>query len=198
MTFAIYIVLDGVFQLVLEGGQVKAYSQFLPSVIFSLSGIRIPLSSLISFSIAVLLFSLLAAFFRFTKTGLGMRGTAEDHQLAQATGIRVRRVFSLVWILSAIMCAVAGIAIANLTGIHYILPSIGIKGLIVALFGGLDSLIGALLAGIILGILENLSAGYLDPLVGGGFREVAAYAVVLIIFFVRPYGLFGLVKIERI
>ncbi len=75
---------------------------------------------------------------------------------------------------------------------------IGFKGLIVALVGGLESLPGALIAGLLLGILENVSAGYLDPLVGGGVKEVAAYVLLLFILLVKPYGLFGLVRIERI
>jgi branched-chain amino acid transport system permease protein len=82
--------------------------------------------------------------------------------------------------------------------IHYPLPWVGVKGLVVALFGGLDSLPGALLAGLILGMLENLSAGYLDPLVGGGVGDVAAYVMLLLILLVKPFGLFGLKRIERI
>jgi branched-chain amino acid transport system permease protein len=87
---------------------------------------------------------------------------------------------------------------AYVMDIHFPLPYIGIKGLIVALFGGLDSLPGALVAGLILGVLENLFAGYLDPLVGGGLKDVAAYALLLIVLLVKPYGLFGLKRIERV
>jgi branched-chain amino acid transport system permease protein len=87
---------------------------------------------------------------------------------------------------------------AYVMDIHFPLPYIGIKGLIVALFGGLDSLPGALLAGLILGVLENLFAGYLDPLVGGGLKDVAAYVLLLIVLLVKPYGLFGLKRIERV
>jgi len=96
------------------------------------------------------------------------------------------------------VAAVAGMATANVMDIYHPLPYLGIKGLIVALFGGLDSLPGALLGGIVLGVFENVSAGYLDPLVGGGVKEVAAYAMLLLILIVKPYGLFGQVRIERI
>jgi branched-chain amino acid transport system permease protein len=144
------------------------------------------------------MFLLLALFFRFTKVGLGMRATAEDHQLAQSTGISVRSVFSVVWLVSGLVAAVAGIALARVMDIHYPLPWVGLKGLVVALFGGLDSLAGALLAGLILGVLENLGAGYLDPILGGGVGDVAAYVMLLLILLIKPYGLFGLVRIERI
>ena len=144
------------------------------------------------------MFAALSLIFKYTKLGLGMRATAEDHRLAQGTGITVRNIFSYIWILSAIVAAVAGIATANVMDIYYMLPYIGISGLIVAICGGLDSLLGALVVGLLLGVVENLGAAYLDPLVGGGVKDVAAYVVLLLVLLIRPYGLFGLVKIERI
>jgi branched-chain amino acid transport system permease protein len=140
----------------------------------------------------------LALFYRYTKIGLGMRATAEDHQLAQSTGVTVRSIFSAIWVLSAVVAGIGGIALANVMDIYYPLPYLGIKGLIVALVGGLDSLPGALLAGLLLGVLENVSAGYLDPVVGGGVKEVAAYVLLLLVLLVKPYGILGLVRIERI
>jgi branched-chain amino acid transport system permease protein len=101
-------------------------------------------------------------------------------------------------VLSAVVASISGIATANITDIYYTLPQMGIKGLIVALFGGLESLPGALLGGLLLGVLEYISAGYLDPLVGGGMKEVAAYVMLLLILLIRPYGLLGLARIERI
>jgi len=93
---------------------------------------------------------------------------------------------------------IAGIFLGTSLSIYYMLPMIGFKGLIVALFGGLESLSGALVGGLLLGMLEGLTGGYIEPLVGGGFREVSAYGLLLIILLVRPYGLFGLKRIERI
>jgi len=104
-----------------------------------------------------------------------MRATAEDHRLAQSTGITVRNIFSYIWILSAVVAAVAGIATANVMDIYYMLPYIGINGLIVAICGGLDSLLGALVVGLLLGVVENVGAAYLDPIVGGGVKDVAGY-----------------------
>jgi branched-chain amino acid transport system permease protein len=197
MTFAIFISLEGVFVLYLKG-ETRALPHFLPEGNLVLSGISIPINQLIGFCVALLLFGLVSLIFKYTKLGLGMRATAEDHRLAQSTGIVVKDIFSYIWILSGIVAAIAGIATANVMDIYYMLPYIGINGLIVAICGGLDSLIGALLVGLLLGVVENVGAAYLDPLVGGGIKDVAGYVVLLLVLLIRPYGLFGLVKIERI
>jgi branched-chain amino acid transport system permease protein len=196
-TFSLFLMMDGIFQLILKGESVS-FAAYLPKGVVSLAGVPLPVTQLVSFAASLLLFLGLALFYRFTKIGLGMRATAEDHQLAQSTGISVRAIFSAIWVLSAAVATVAGVALANVMDIYYPLPYVGIKGLIVALVGGLESLPGALLAGLLLGVLENVSAGYLDPLVGGGLKEVAAYALLLLVLLIKPYGLFGLVRIERI
>jgi len=196
-TFAVFLMFDGIFQLILKG-EATSFAKYLPSGVVSIAGVSISVTQLVSFGISLLIFVALALFFRFTKMGLGMRATAEDHQLAQSTGIAVRSIFSYIWIFSALVAGIAGIALANVMDIYYPLPYLGVKGLTVALVGGLESLPGALLAGLILGVLENISAGYLDPIVGGGVKEVAAYVLLLFILLVKPYGLLGLVRIERI
>jgi branched-chain amino acid transport system permease protein len=196
-TFAIFLMMDGIFQLILKG-ESTSFAAYLPRGMTSIIGVPLSVTQLVSFGVSLALFIGLAIFFQRTKVGLGMRATAEDHQLAQSTGISVRSIFSWIWVLSAMVATIAGIALANVIDIYYTLPYLGIKGLIVALVGGLESLPGALLAGLILGILENVSAGYLDPIVGGGVKEVAAYVLLLVILLVKPYGLFGLARIERI
>ena len=196
-TFALFLLGDGIFQLILKGKS-ASFAAYLPGGMTPVLGVSLPTTQLISFGVCLALFLCLAIFFQKTKIGLGMRATAEDHQLAQSTGISVRAIFSWIWIISAMVATIAGIALANVRDIYFPLPSLGVKGLIVALVGGLESLPGALLAGLLLGVLENVSAGYLDPLVGGGVKEVAAYVLLLFILLVKPYGLFGLVRIERI
>ncbi|MBE9569477.1 MAG: branched-chain amino acid ABC transporter permease [Proteobacteria bacterium] len=197
MTFAIFIALEGVFVLYLKG-QTRALPAFLPEGNLDISGLSIPINQLISFFVAILLFAAVSLIFKFTKLGLGMRATAEDHRLAQSTGITVRNIFSYIWILSAVVAAIAGIATANVMDIYYMLPYIGINGLIVAICGGLDSLLGALVVGLLLGVVENVGAAYLDPIVGGGVKDVVGYVVLLLVLLIKPYGLFGLVRIERI
>jgi len=196
-TFAVFLILDGIFQLALKGESLS-FSARLPKGSVSLLNMSISLTQVLSFVGSLLIFLALAFFYRLTKLGLGMRATAEDHQLAQSTGISVRAIFSTIWVISAVTATFAGLALANVIDIYYPLPYMGIKGLVVALVGGLESLPGALLAGLLLGVLENISAGYLDPLVGGGVKEVAAYVLLLFVLLVKPYGLFGLVRIVRI
>jgi len=197
VTFAVFMFLDGIFQLIVKGGTLTL-PHFLPKGTFQLGALSLPTGQFYSFLIALVLFGILGLMFRYTKVGLGLRASAENHQLARSTGISVKQIFSIIWVISALVACVAGMATAHVTDIYYTLPQMGIKGLIVGLFGGLDSIPGALIGGLILGILENLSAGYLDPVVGGGMKEVAAYIMLLLILLIKPYGLFGLVRIERI
>jgi len=191
------MVLDGIFQLILKG-QSRSFPPIFPTGLLSIGSVDIPVSKIFSFGIGLFIFALLGIFFKYTKIGLGMRATSENHELAQSIGISVKSIFCWIWIISAIVAALGGIAAANVMDIHYPLPYVIIKGLIVCLLGGLESIIGALVGGICLGIIENVCAGYLDPLVGGGIQEVAAFVVLLIILLVKPYGLFGEVRIERI
>ena len=197
VTFALFVFLDGVFLLILKGG-ILGVPKFLPRETLFVWGLDIPQGQAISFVLSLAVFGLIGLIFRYSKVGLGMRATAEDHQLAQSTGISVRNIFSIIWVISSVVAATAGVATAHVIDIYYSYPLLGIKGLIVALVGGLESIPGALLGGLILGALENVSAGYLDPILGGGVKEVAAYFLLLLILLVKPYGLFGLVRIERI
>jgi branched-chain amino acid transport system permease protein len=197
VTFAIFVFLDGVFLLIVKGG-ILSVPSFLSRESLIIEKLRIPKGQLISFLLTLGVFGIIGLMFLYSKTGLGMRATAEDHQLAQSTGISVKNIFMIIWIVSAMVAAAGGIITTNVIDIYYTYPLLGFKGLIVALLGGLESLPGALIGGILLGILENVSAGYLDPILGGGLKEVAAYFILLLILLVKPYGLFGLVRIERI
>ena len=197
MTFAIFLVLDGIFALILQG-ECWGFPDFLPAGFLTIAGVRISIGGLTSLGISLAVFAVTMLLFRYTKIGLGMRATAESHQLAQSAGINVRTIFTTVWIISAIIAVVAGILLARQLDIRYALTMVAFKALVVAMVGGLDSLPGALLGGLILGLVENLAAGYLDPIVGGGVMEVAGYVLLLLILLVRPYGIFGLVRIERV
>jgi branched-chain amino acid transport system permease protein len=197
MTFAIFMVLDGIFALILKG-EAWGFPDFLPKGIIMLGGVSIHISGLFSFGICLLVFFIVLALFRYTKIGLGMRATAESNKLAQSVGINVRTIFSLVWILSAVVAVVAGIMLARYYDIRFMLTMVAFKAMVVAIVGGLDSLNGAVIGGLILGWIENVAAGYIDPIVGGGVQEVVGYVLLLLILLVRPYGIFGLVRVERI
>lgn len=197
MTFAVFMVLDGIFALILKG-EAWGFPDFLPKGEINIVGVNVHLGGLYSLGISILIFLLTTAFFRYTKIGLGMRATAESHQLAQSVGINVRTIFSLVWILSAVVAVVAGVMLARYYDIRFMLTLVAFKGLVVAMVGGLDSLLGAIVGGLFLGWVEHVAAGYLDPIVGGGVMEVAGYIILLFVLLVRPYGFFGLERIERI
>ncbi|MFH1481519.1 MAG: branched-chain amino acid ABC transporter permease [Pseudomonadota bacterium] len=141
---------------------------------------------------------LLALFYKFTKSGLAMRVTADDTVVARALGINVSKVLAVCWSISAIVAAVSGVLLTNVIGISYIASNIGFTAMAVALVGGLESLAGMVIIGPVIGIIEYVAAGYLDPLVDGGMREVAPWVVLMIVLIIRPYGLFGWKKIERI
>jgi len=197
MTVAVYAAMDGVFQLWLKG-ETKVYPPIFPQVPIELGPLYIPPVQWVSFIVALVSVVLLALFFKYTRTGLAMRVTAEDHTVAQNLGVRVKMIFSLVWMISAVVAAISGVLLASLLDVSFQLPLVAFKGLVVAMFGGLDSFLGAILGGLILGVFESLSSGYLDPYVGGGSREVAAFVLLLLILMIRPYGLFGLKRIERL
>jgi branched-chain amino acid transport system permease protein len=197
VTFALFTFFDGILILILKG-RTFGVPTFLSRKSLHVGSLDIPEGQLISFVLTLAIFALMGVLLKYSKIGLGMRATAEGHQLAQSTGISVKKIFSVIWAMSAIVAAMAGIATTNVIDIYYTFPLLGIKGLVVALAGGLESLPGALLGGILLGVLENISAGYLDPIVGGGVKEVAAYFMLLLFLLVKPYGLFGLVRIERV
>jgi len=148
--------------------------------------------------ISLLLFGLLTLFFRYNKMGVAMRATADDQLAVQACGIPVTRIFSRSWMFACVLAAVGGVLMSSIGGITFGLVETGLKAFSVVILGGLDSFLGAMLAGPIIGLAENLGGGYLTALTWPGVREVIPFLVIIIVMFVRPYGLFGEERIERI
>ncbi|HZX94174.1 MAG TPA: branched-chain amino acid ABC transporter permease [Myxococcales bacterium] len=149
-------------------------------------------------SVAVLLV-LLTLFFKYARPGIAMRATAASQQVALSMGISVRRIFALSWSIAAVVSAAGGVLLGTMRGgVDGSLAVLGLKVLPVVIVGGLDSVGGAILGGLLVGVLENLAGGYLDPVFGGGVKEVAPFVALVLILMVRPYGLFGKVRIERV
>jgi branched-chain amino acid transport system permease protein len=147
-------------------------------------------------AILLLLFTL---FFKYSRAGIAMRATAFSQQVAMSMGISVRRMFALAWAIAAVVSAIGGILLGGVRGgVDAALAAIGLKVIPVVILGGLDSIIGAIVGGLIVGVLENLAGGYLDPLFGGGVKEVAPFVILVLILMVKPYGLFGKVHIDRV
>jgi branched-chain amino acid transport system permease protein len=198
MTIALATVLEGLATL-LWGGEYKTYHGVLPTLSLSIGQISIPSESLIGLIVSIVSVALLLILFRYTKIGLAMRATAEDLQVVQSLGIRATTVYAVSWVIACIVGVIGGILLGGVSGVMIPLAEIGLKAFAVVLLGGLNSIGGAIVAGIILGILENVAAGYLDPLLpGGGLAQVFPFIVMIIVLVFRPHGLFGLETIERI
>lgn len=148
--------------------------------------------------ISLVLFGLLTAYFKYNKMGIAMRATADDQFAVQACGIPVTRIFSNAWMFSCVVAAIAGILISWIGGLTYGLVETGLKSFSVVILGGLDSFIGCIIAGPIIGLAENIGGGYLTPLIWGGLKDIIPYIIIIIVLFIKPYGLFGEVRIERI
>jgi branched-chain amino acid transport system permease protein len=198
MTIALSTVLGGLATL-LWGAEYKAYHGLLPSMTMNVGEISIPSESLIGLIVSVICVVLLMLLFRYTKIGLAMRATAEDLQVVQSVGIKATTVYAASWIIASVVGVIGGILLGGVSGANMDLALIGLKAFAVVLLGGVNSIGGAIVAGIILGMLENVAAGYLDPLLpGGGLAQVFPFFVMIIVLVFRPHGLFGLAHIERV
>jgi branched-chain amino acid transport system permease protein len=137
-------------------------------------------------------------FFLKSRKGIAMRAVADNQQVAMAMGINVERYFGLAWAMTGMVSALGGIIWGNIIGVDVNLALVGFKVFPVVILGGLDSIPGAIVGGLIVGIVENIAAGYVDPYVGGGTKDFAPYVLMIIALMVRPYGIFGKKIIERI
>jgi len=137
-------------------------------------------------------------FFRKSRTGVALRAVAENQQVAAAMGINVERYFALAWAMAGVASAVSGIVWGNMLGVDVQLALVGLKVFPVVILGGLDSIAGAVVGGLTVGVVESLTAGYVDPYVGGGTKDFAPYLLMIVALMFRPYGLFGKRKIERV
>jgi branched-chain amino acid transport system permease protein len=199
MTIALATILEGLATL-MWGGEYKTYHGVLPTVVLRFGGVSVPSESLIGLIVSIACVAILMLFFRYTKIGLAMRATAEDEQVVRSAGIRVTTIYALSWAIACVVGVIGGILLGGVSGVMIPLAEVGLKAFAVVLLGGVNSIGGAIVAGIILGVLENVAAGYLDPLLpaGGGLAHVFPFIVIIIVLIFKPHGLFGLVRIERI
>jgi len=137
-------------------------------------------------------------FFKYSSSGISMRATAEDAKTAFLMGINVKRVFTASWAIASLVATIAGVCLASFTFLEPIMGHTGLKALPAMILGGLDSVVGAIIGGLLIGVIENLAGFYLEDYLGSGINDIAAYVLVLIIMMVRPYGLFGTKEIERV
>jgi branched-chain amino acid transport system permease protein len=148
--------------------------------------------------VSLVLFGALSLFFKYHKMGVAMRATADDQMAVQACAIPVTSVFSLSWIFACVVAAIGGVLVSSIGGITYGLVETGLKSFSVVILGGLDSFIGCMVAGPIIGLCENFGGGYLTPIIGPGIKDIIPFIIIIIVMIVKPYGLFGETRIERI
>ena len=153
---------------------------------------------LLGAAISVSFLALFGWFFLKSRKGVAMRAVADSHQVSMAMGINVERYFAIAWMLAGVVALLGGLVWGSAIGVDTQLAQLGLKVFPVVILGGLDSIIGVIVGGLIVGIVEALAAGYVDPYVGGGTKDFTPYVLMIIVLMIRPYGIFGKPIIERI
>jgi branched-chain amino acid transport system permease protein len=161
-------------------------------------GLLINQEDLIAALIAALLVALLSLFFQKTSTGRALRAVADDHQAAQSIGIPLNRIWVIVWCVAGVVALVAGMIWGSKLGVQFSLATVALRALPVVILGGLTSVPGAIIGGLIIGVGEKLSEVFLGPYVGGGIEIWFAYVLALLFLLVHPQGLFGEKIIDRV
>lgn len=154
--------------------------------------------NLVAAVIAIVFLVVFYLFFTRSRLGVAMRAVADDQQASMVVGIKVPWVFALSWAIAGLAATAGGIIWGNQIGVDTFLNLIGLKVFPVVILGGLESIGGAILGGLIMGVVESLAAGYFDPLVGGGTKDFIPYVMMVLVLFIRPYGMFGHETIERV
>ncbi len=190
------------FQAVMKsifGVWAQPFPEIFPVKSVDILGLSVQPAYLMSLVVSVLVMAGFAWFFKYSRMGLAMRATAFNQQVAQSLGISVKSVFAMAWAISAMVSALAGVVVGMVNGVSGALSFFGIKVFPAVIVGGLDSIIGAIVGGLIIGLLENF-AEYVDGqwLHLGNLYTVAPFYVLIIILMIKPYGLFGTKTIERV
>ncbi|HYA15385.1 MAG TPA: branched-chain amino acid ABC transporter permease [Syntrophales bacterium] len=182
--------------LFIWGGNLQTYPDFLPDFLgVQWDVINIPPVYTAALIIGVIFLLLFGMFFKYSSQGIFMRSVADNQRAALSLGVHVQKVFALSWAIAALVAGMSGIVMGVINGINvHDLSAIGLKVFPVVILGGLDSIGGAILGGLIIGILETFTGGYLSP----SLRDVVPYIILVFILMIKPYGLFGLVEIERV
>jgi branched-chain amino acid transport system permease protein len=165
---------------------------------FLLGPLFIPPIQLLGAAVSLAFLAAFGWFFLKSRKGIAMRAVADNQQVAMAMGINVQRYFGLAWAMTGVVSALGGVLWGNMLGVDVNLALVGFKVFPVVILGGLDSIPGAIIGGLIVGIVENVAAGYVDPYVGGGTKDFAPYVLMIVALMIRPYGIFGKRIIERV
>jgi branched-chain amino acid transport system permease protein len=179
---------------IIFGTQPQRFPEFIPRGTVNILGATVPQNRLWGIGLAAVALGAFTLFFQHSRDGVAMRAVADDQQAALTVGISVRRVFAMSWALAGVTAVIGGMLVANLIGVSGGIVSFGLLVFPVVILGGLDSIPGAMLGGAIIGLLITYTGAYL----GGGLQSVIPYVILVFILMVKPYGLFGQVRIERV
>jgi branched-chain amino acid transport system permease protein len=193
VTIFLSLVLEGLVSLIWGTYPLEQITIFSRGTL-DLGGILLTRENVFAFGLALGAMLALIIFFRYTKLGLAMRGVAEGHQIMQSMGISVKTIFSISWGIAGIAATVGGILMGGTLGFQLALSHIGLLAIPAAFIGGLESPEGAILGGLLIGLIESIVSGYLGSAAG----VPATFVVLIVVMLVRPYGFFGLERIERV
>jgi branched-chain amino acid transport system permease protein len=200
VTIGLMSIIDGIIYLTPFGAGNFSFPEFLPQTPIMFWGISMSWTQMVGVAITFILIGAFSWFFKASTVGISMRAVSDDQFASMSIGISVPRVFGLAWATAGLSAAAAGGIIGNITGLNFnVLHSFGIIVFPVVIVGGLDSIFGAIVAGIIMGLIQQFAAGYLDGKWGlFGTADVLPYIILLIILLFKPHGLFGIHEIERV
>lgn len=197
VTIGLSFVLQG-FVSIVWGGSTRALPLPVPIAPYKIGPVFLSPINLLAAVIAVVFLVAFGLFFTRSRLGVAMRAVADDQQAAMVVGIRVPRVFALSWAIAGLAAAAGGIIWGNMLGADTLLALVGLKVFPVVILGGLDSIGGAIVGGLIMGAVESVASGYLDPYVGGGTKDFIPYVLMILVLFIKPHGFFGHETIERV
>jgi branched-chain amino acid transport system permease protein len=180
------------------GAGVQAIEMPIPDEPINLGLVLLSPVQLTGAAVSIVFLAVFTWFFLKSRVGIAMRAVADGQQVAMAVGIDVRRYFALAWAMAGIVSALGGVVWGAMLGVDNQLALVGLKVFPVVILGGLDSVLGAVVGGLVVGVVENVAAGYLDPVVGGGTKDFAPYVLMILALMIRPEGLFGRRRIERV
>ena len=200
VTIGLMSIIDGIIYLTPFGAGNFSFPEFLPQTPLTFWGVSMSWTQLVGVIITFIMIGGFTWFFKASTVGISMRAVSDDQFASMSIGISVPKVFGLAWATAGLSAAAAGGIIGNITGLNFnVLHSFGIIVFPVVIVGGLDSIFGAIVAGIIMGLIQQFAAGYLDGNWGlFGTADVLPYIILLIILLFKPHGLFGIHEIERV
>ena len=164
----------------------------------TIGGVPIATDKLVAAIVAAFCIAFVGVFYRHSRTGLALQAIADDRQTAMSVGIDIDHHMLIVWVITGVISVAAGVLWIFVSGGGFGVALVGLKVFPIVIIGGLDSILGAIIGAMIIGVLESLGAGYLDPRLGGGFGNIASYLLLIAMLVARPSGLFGRPRIERV